>query len=677
MLRTRGLAKRFFRSSVTEYNALHAKSVGPETRNQFWKEQASKLVWDKFPKQILDQSKDKFPRWFVDGEMNASVNCLDRHVAEGRGDQVALFYDSPLTGTKQQYTFSELLREVESCAGMLQDQCGVKKGDPVIIYMPMIPEAVISMLACARLGAVHSVVFGGFASRELAVRINDAKANVVLSASCGVEPSRLVPYIPLLQGALELCNNRPTKIVVKHRDQREDFPARVASWGEMDWDKEMKAAKPVTKATPVLSTDPLYVLFTSGSTGSPKGIVRDTGGYCTAMLLSMDYFMTAKPGDVYFAASDVGWVVGHSYIVYGPLVRGCSTVLYEGKPVGTPDAAALWRMVEEYKINFLFAAPTALRAVRKVDPHAQLMKRHNLSTLKAFFCAGERADPETVQFYTKALTDHCKHEVPLVDCFWQTETGWPVCGVQDTDKKVLPGSTAKPLPGFDVCIVKVDQDIDDAGNSKHGKHATAQLVQPNEMGMITIRSPMPPGTLTTVFNNDDRYLSAYMSDYEGYYNCGDMGFRDEDGYVTVMSRNDDLINVAGHRLSTGTLEQAIGGHPQVAEVACVGAKDSLKGEVAVGFVVVHAQVDTKEKMAQVEKECVARVRELVGPVAAFRNCYVVHALPKTRSGKILRGVIRRILNGEEDWETKVPGTVEDVAVLHAIEKDIRTRWKPE
>jgi len=653
------------------YDELHARSVNPATRNAFWQEQASKLTWQRFPTQILDMSKPDFPRWFVDGEINACYNAIDRHVAEGRGEQVALYYDSPVTGVKSKFTYNQLLDQVERFAGVLKDSCNVKKGDAVVIYMPMIPEGIISMLACARIGAVHSVVFGGFAARELAIRIDDVKAKVVVTASCGVETTKVIEYEPHLKGALELCKHKPERIVSKHREPtavRPNLPAR-SSWVQLDWDTEVARARKAS-CVPVKSTDPLYVLYTSGSTGTPKGIVRDTGGYCTAMSFSMDFFMRAGKGDVYFSSSDIGWVVGHSYIVYGPLIAGCSTVMYEGKPVGTPDAGAFWRMVEEYKVNTLFSAPTALRAIRKVDPNGDLIKHYNLKSLRGFFLAGERADPETVSFYSKALSAQRGEEVPIVDCFWQTETGWTVCGVQDVSKKVLPGSTAKPLPGFDVQI------LEDAEGGENAV-SSGKIMKENEMGMICIRNPLPPGALLTVHNNDARYISSYMKMHPGYYTTGDMGFKDHDDYITVMSRNDDLINVAGHRLSTGTLEQAISGHPDVAEVACVGAKDSLKGEVCVGFIVLSSKVDPDKRGPAVEKECIARVRELVGPVASFHNCYIVHALPKTRSGKILRTIIRRMVNGDEKWIDKVPATVEDVSVLHALEKVVQERWKPQ
>lgn len=572
-----------------------------------------------------------------------------------------MIYDSPVTGIKKQYTYSELLDEVERFAGVLKDQCQVKMGDRVILYMPMIPENIIAMLACTRLGAPHSVVFGGFAARELAIRIDDAKADVVISASCGVEPNRIVEYEPILKHALEICKTRPNKIVIKHRKPtplRPNLPQTSKDgWGQMDWDEEMNRAKPIKTPTSVPSTHPSYILYTSGTTGTPKGIVRDTGGYATAMMFCMDWFMKMKPGDVYFAASDLGWVVGHSFILYGPLLAGCSTVLYEGKPVGTPDASAFWRLISEYKINSMFAAPTALRAIRRDDPNLEMINKYDVSSLKSFFWAGERGDPETVSFYQRKLKN-----VPILDAFWQTETGWPVCGVQDDVKQILPGSTAKPLPGFDVCVLEENEE----------KPHSQRLLGANEMGMLCIRHPLPPGGLTTVYNNDERYINAYMKAHPGFYSTGDMGFRDADGYVTVMSRNDDLINVAGHRLSTGTMESAISGHPSVAETACVGAKDSLKGEVCVGFIVLNRGVD--QAGPTVEKECVARVRDLVGPVASFHHCFVVNALPKTRSGKILRTVLRKILDNDPDWPTKVPGTCEDVSVLYDMEKLVRKRF---
>ena len=670
------LLRRGFRTDVKTYNQIYSRSITPGTREEFWKEEARKLNWNSFPKNILDLTKPLFPRWYSDGEINACYNCVDRHVQEGRGEQLALVYDSPVTDTKTKLTYRELLDAVEKFAGILKETCSVRAGDRVIIYMPMIPEAIVAMLACARLGAPHSVVFGGFASKELAIRIDDAKAKVIVSATCGVEPTRVVHYEPLLKGALELCKFRPESIIMKHRvptKMRKDLPDKTAStssWGieVFDWDEEMKKAKKAF-CTFVPSTSPLYILYTSGSTGTPKGIVRDTGGYCTAMSYSMNNFMKSGKGDVYFAASDIGWVVGHSYIVYGPLISGCTTILYEGKPVGTPDATAFWRLVDEYKINSLFTAPTALRAIRRADPNGELIQKFDFSTLRGLFLAGERADPETVSFYSKALSNQAKREVPIVDCFWQTETGWPVCGIQDTVRGVLPGSTAKPLPGFDVQILEEKEDS--------APNPVPKQMKANEIGMICIKNPLPPGALLTVYNNDQRYVSGYMNPHPGYYTTGDLGFIDEQGYVTVMTRNDDLINVAGHRLSTGTLEQAISGHADVAEVACVGAKDSLKGEVCVGFIVLHSNVDVDARGDKIEKECIARVREFVGPVASFHNCYVVSQLPKTKSGKILRTIIRRILNGETNWIEKVPGTVEDIRVLHTIEEVVKKRWTPQ
>jgi len=648
----RGGARAFVTSAEVYSNMVRAAS-DPATRDAYFLNAATKYVdWSKEPTKPVDLSRPSFSRWFTDGELNVSYNCLDRHVKAGRGSTVAMRYDSPTTGTKRAYTYAQLLDEVEKCAGVLRDACGVKTGDRVIVYMPMIPEAVITMLACARLGAPHSVVFGGFAPRELSIRIDDAKPAAIVTASCGVEPSRTVPYGPILDQALTMIKCDKPKLLSKKRV----VPGHDAAeaHGALDWDAEMAKAKPVKQPVLVNSTHPLYVLYTSGTTGTPKGIVRDSGGYATAMGLSMDLLMRCGVGQTYFAASDLGWVVGHSYILYGPLIAGCTTVLYEGKPVGTPDAGAFWRLVHDYKIDALFCAPTALRAVRRQDPSAAEMKKYDTKSLKALYLAGERADPDTVNFYKDALG------VPIVDAWWQTETGWPICGMQTDNVGVKPGSTSKPLPGFDVRVLDVEK---------------GTTVPDNTMGMLAIKLPLPPGALTTVYNNDERYLSSYMKAYPGYYNTGDLGFRDDHGYITVMSRNDDLINVAGHRLSTGTIEQAISGHPAVAECACIGVADSLKGEVCLGMFVMNNNVDPSTA-PQVEKELIQRVRDLVGPVASFHNCYAVKNLPKTRSGKVLRGVMKKIADGNKDWEKAVPGTIEDMGVLHAVADVLKARWKP-
>lgn len=613
----------------------------------FWLTAAREVQWDKAPTQAIDDSKAPLYNWFPDGKLNLSANALDRHVAAGRGDQAALIYDSAMLNSKTEYSYSELLREVEIFAGVLRDR-GVKTGDRVLIYLPMIPQAVISMLACARLGAVHSVVFGGFAPKELAARITDCEPVAIVTASGGIEPSRHIEYLPAVAEALALAEKSVRDVIVSHRDGFEHSPSEYQDASEvnwLDWDELAKVAQP---AAPVSldSTHPLYVLYTSGTTGSPKGVVRDTGGYTTALQFSMNAIYDVHPGDVMFTASDVGWVVGHSYIVYAPLIAGATSVLYEGKPIGTPDAGVFGRIIEDHKVTTMFTAPTALRAVRKADPSGALIVAHDLSSLRALFVAGERLDPDTYHFAVDLLG------IPVVDNWWQTETGWPIAsnplGLEQLTAKA--GSPTTPVPGFNVEI----------------RDALGAQVAAGEEGNIVIKLPLPPGALTTLWGNDQRFIDTYLTQIEGFYLTGDSGFLDEDGYLFVMGRTDDVINVSGHRLSTGAMEQVLASHPAVAECAVIGINDALKGQRASGYVVLKSGVDTDEET--LKKEIVALVRQHIGPVADFREVSVVAGLPKTRSGKILRKTMRQIADGEE---YTVPSTIEDPAVLDDLANYLR------
>ncbi|MGP5025690.1 acetate--CoA ligase [Glutamicibacter ardleyensis] len=613
----------------------------------FWLTAARDVQWDKAPTQAIDDSKAPLYNWFPDGKLNLSANALDRHVAAGRGDQAALIYDSAMLNSKTEYSYSELLREVEIFAGVLRDR-GVKTGDRVLIYLPMIPQAVISMLACARLGAVHSVVFGGFAPKELAARITDCEPVAIVTASGGIEPSRHIEYLPAVAEALALAEKSVRDVIVSHRDGFEHSPSEYQDASEvnwLDWDELAKVAQP---AAPVSldSTHPLYVLYTSGTTGSPKGVVRDTGGYTTALQFSMNAIYDVHPGDVMFTASDVGWVVGHSYIVYAPLIAGATSVLYEGKPIGTPDAGVFGRIIEDHKVTTMFTAPTALRAVRKADPSGALIVAHDLSSLRALFVAGERLDPDTYHFAVDLLG------IPVVDNWWQTETGWPIAsnplGLEQLTAKA--GSPTTPVPGFNVEI----------------RDALGAQVAAGEEGNIVIKLPLPPGALTTLWGNDQRFIDTYLTQIEGFYLTGDSGFLDEDGYLFVMGRTDDVINVSGHRLSTGAMEQVLASHPAVAECAVIGINDALKGQRASGYVVLKSGVDTDEET--LKKEIVALVRQHIGPVADFREVSVVAGLPKTRSGKILRKTMRQIADGEE---YTVPSTIEDPAVLDDLANYLR------
>jgi propionyl-CoA synthetase len=605
-----------------------------ENPTAFWADAARAVTWTREPQRILDDSNPPFYRWFPDGELNTCANALDRHVEGGRAEQPALIYDSPVTGSHGTYTYRELLDETARFAGVLSG-LGVAKGDRVVIYMPMVPEAVIAMLACARLGAVHSVVFGGFAANELAARIDDARPAVIVSASCGVEPTRTVDYKPMLDAALDITEHAPPACVIL---QREQAPCQLIAGRDLDWRELMTDAQPV-EAVPVAATDPLYVLYTSGTTGKPKGIVRDNGGHAVALLWSMRHIYDTQPGEVYWAASDVGWVVGHSYIVYGPLLLGATTVLYEGKPVGTPDAGAFWRVASEHGVKALFTAPTAIRAIKKEDPEGLHLGKYDLSPLKYLFQAGERLDPGTYGWASDILG------IPVVDHWWQTETGWAISanpmGVEPLPIK--PGSATAPMPGYDVRILRPDGSECDA----------------NEEGAICVKLPLPPGTLPTLWRADDRYVSAYLSAFDGYYLTGDGGYIDEDGYVFVMGRTDDVINVAGHRMSTGSIEAVLADHPAVAECAVIGVADEIKGQVPRGFVVLKAGASA-EGLAD---ELIEAVRENIGAVASFRLVDVVPALPKTRSGKILRKTMRGIADGRDE---PVPSTIEDAAVLDTL-----------
>ena len=623
------------------YQDVFARSISDPAG--FWGEQARLVDWFAKPRQVLDDSRPPFYRWFPDATVNTCYNALDRHVVNGRADQPALIYDSPVTGTTTTTSYAELLEKVAAFAGALRG-LGVVKGDRVIVYMPMIPEAVVAMLACARIGAVHSVVFGGFAANELATRIDDARPRVVVAASCGVEPSRVVEYKPLLDRALELAEHQPDAVIVKQRPQAE---AAMTEGRDIDWDVAAKAgATDPAPCLEVAATDPLYVLYTSGTTGKPKGIVRDNGGHAVAMAWSLPNIYDIHPGQVWWAASDVGWVVGHSYIVYAPLICGATTVLYEGKPVGTPDAGAFWRVVAQHGVEGLFTAPTAIRAIKKEDPEGKLLAGHDISSLRTLFLAGERLDPETYSWASSVLG------VPVIDNWWQTETGWPIASnLRGLDPMpVKPGSPSVPVPGYDVQVLD----------------ASGRPVAAGEEGAICLKLPLPPGTLPTLWGDDERFVTSYLSTYSGYYVSGDGGFVDEDGYVYVMGRTDDIINVAGHRLSTGSMEAVIAGHPAVAECAVIGVADPLKGQTPWGFVVLKAGVtDDHDDIAA---QLVAKVRDEIGPVAAFKQVSVVGGLPKTRSGKILRKTMREIADGKD---AVPPSTIEDVEVLDRLRPTLR------
>ena len=616
----------------------------------FWKEAAAAIDWFSPPTITFLPDIEPYGRWFADGVCNTCYNAVDRHVAGGRGEQAAIIYDSAVTGTTRTIKYSELLREVQACALMLED-LGVKRGDRVLLYMPMVPEALFGMLACARIGAVHSVVFGGFAGPELATRIDDAKPRVVLSASCGIEGSKVVPYKPLLDQAIELAQAKPVACVILQRgEQRATLTlGRDYNWQQtiMRMSAELRAGRQ-SECAQLAATDPLYILYTSGTTGKPKGIVRDNGGHLVAIRWTMSAIYGVSAGDVFWAASDVGWVVGHSYITYGPLVTGCTTVLYEGKPVGTPDAGAFWRVISQHGVNVLFTAPTAIRAIRKEDPEAKLRTSYDLKGFRALFLAGERADPETVRWSEETLG------VPVIDHWWQTETGWSIAA-NPLGLGILPvkhGSPSVPMPGYDVQILDIE-----------GRNAAAGI-----MGDIVLKLPLPPGAAVTLWNATERFHESYLSRYPGYFNTADAGFLDEDGYVWVLGRTDDVINVAGHRLSTGAMEEAIASHSAVAECAVVGCRDELKGELPCGLIVLKSGVGLPPEV--VGDEIIAIVRQRIGPVAALKRVIVVDRLPKTRSGKILRATIKRILDGET---VTIPSTIEDPAVLDEIVRVLRSQ----
>ena len=617
------------------YLAEYTHSIEhPET---FWADKASELEWFTPPKTILSEDENGIARWFADGEMNTCHMALDYHVANGRGDQLAIYYDSPVTNTKKAITYQALLDQVARFAGVLKAQ-GVEKGNRVLIYMPMVPEAVIAMLACARLGAVHSVVFGGFAPHELAIRIDDAEPKVIVSASCGIEVNRVIEYKPLLDRAIDTAHHKPTSTIIL---QRPEAKAELHTTRDLDWQDQMANAQPAP-CTPVMGTDPLYILYTSGTTGKPKGVVRDNGGHAVAMHYSMKAIYDMNPGEVFWAASDVGWVVGHSYIVYGPLIKGLSTVLYEGKPVKTPDAGAFWRVVSEYKVKALFSAPTAFRAIKKEDPESKCLAGYDLSSLKNLFLAGERLDPPTYHWLKNLLN------VPVVDHWWQTETGWAICGnlMGVEPKEPKAGSSTLPSPGFNVQI------LDEAGEE----------VGPGVQGSVAVKLPLPPSCLPTIWGNFERFHEGYLKTYPGYYVSGDGGYKDEDGYVFIMGRTDDVINVAGHRLSTGEMEEVLAAHPAVAECAVIGIQCSLKGQKPLGMVLLKDGVSIGQE--QLKSELITRVREEIGAVASFKDAIVVSRLPKTRSGKILRKLLRQIADGEQ---YNVPSTIDDPESLPEIE----------
>lgn len=616
------------------YNSEFRRSI--DQRDDFWREQAQHIDWIKAPNTIWRALDNGHGEWFPDGELNTSDVALDANIRAGRGDQKALIYDSPVTNTKQSFTYNELRDEVVLFAGALRAR-GVEKGDRVIIYMPMIPQAAIAMLACARLGAVHSVVFGGFAAHELAVRIEDAKPKALITASCGIEVTKVIEYKPLVDKAIEQSSHKPDACVVFQRPQ---VKATMQEGRDFDWNEIVANATPA-EPVPVNANDPLYILYTSGTTGKPKGVVRDNGGHAVALTYSMKLVYDAKPGDVYWAASDVGWVVGHSYIVYAPLFTGCTTIFYEGKPVKTPDAGAFWRVIQDHKVNMLFTAPTAFRAVRKEDPEADQLSRYDVSSLKRIFLAGERLDPPTYEW----LKEHTG--LPILDHWWQTETGWAICcnpvGIEMMTTK--PGSATVPSPGFNVQVVDME----------------GSQVPAGEQGQVAVKLPLPPGCLMTVWGDDQRFQNSYLKPIPGFYSSGDGGFIDDDGYVFIMGRTDDVINVAGHRLSTGEMEEVVASHPAIAECCVVGAHDDMKGQIPVGLVLIKdgATIDQDE----LEEELVEMVREKIGAIACFRRAIVVDRLPKTRSGKILRRIIRQIADGEE---YTVPSTIDDPAILEEI-----------
>ena len=625
---------------MSKYMEIHRRSI--ENPTDFWGEAAEGIDWESRWDKVLDDSNAPLYRWFPGGRLNTCYNALDRHVASGRGEQAAIIYDSPVTGSQRTISYGELLDQVALFAGALADN-GVRQGDRVIIYMPMIPEAVVAVLACARIGAVHSVVFGGFAPNELATRIDDATPTAIVSASCGIEPTRLVEYKPLLDQALELSKHKPKHCIIFQRPQLE---APLSPPRDVDWNDAVASASP-QDCVAVEATDPLYLLYTSGTTGQPKGIVRDNGGHAVALHWTMKNIYGVEPGDVYWAASDIGWVVGHSYIIYGPLLHGNTTILYEGKPVGTPDAGAFWRVASEHKVSTLFTAPTAFRAIRQQDPNGDFIPKYDLSALRALFLAGERCDPDTLHWAEDKLG------IPVIDHWWQTETGWSIAanclGVELLPVKA--GSVGPAAPGWEV------RALDEGGKD----------VAPGDVGAIACKLPLPPGTLPGLWNAEARFRKSYLETFPGYYETGDAGFIDEDGYIFVMSRTDDVINVAGHRLSTGAIEEVLAAHDDVAECAVIGAADPMKGQLPVGFLVLKAGAERSPE--EVVADVIQMVRAQVGPVAVFKKAVVVKRLPKTRSGKVLRATMRKIADSEE---YKVPATIEDPQVLNEVESALQT-----
>jgi propionyl-CoA synthetase len=617
---------------VEAYEASLADPVG------FWESAAEDCYWFKKWDRVLDDSNRPFYRWFRGGRLNTCYNALDLHVENGNGDRVALIYDSPVTGSVRRSTYSELKDEVSRFAGVLAAH-GVVKGDRVVVYMPMIPEAVVAMLACARLGAIHSVVFGGFAARELATRINDAKPKVIVSASCGIEASRIVPYKPLLDEAIQIAGSKPERCVVFQRPMKK---AALVQGRDLDWTAAMADAR-AHDCVPVAATDPLYILYTSGTTGAPKGVVRDNGGHMVALKWTMKAVYNMDEGGVWWTASDVGWVVGHSYIVYGPLLKGCTTLLFEGKPVGTPDAGVFWRVISDHKVKAMFTAPTAYRAIKREDPQGELVKKYDLSHFEALFLAGERCDPDTIQWSERHL------KVPVIDHWWQTETGWAIAanclGLQKFPVKY--GSPTKAVPGWDVRVLD----------------SSCRSLEAGKIGALVVKLPLPPGSLVTLWNNDQGFVDSYLREFPGYYKTADAGFIDEDAYLYVMGRTDDIINVAGHRLSTGAMEEILADHPDVAECAVIGVEDSLKGQIPVGLLVLKTGVTRDQD--EIIGDLIRMVRERIGPVAAFKKATVIRGLPKTRSGKILRGTIQRIADNK-DW--KAPATIEDPGILVEMEE---------
>jgi len=628
----------------SRYETLYSRSIADPVR--FWAEAAERVHWFRRWERVLDDRQPPLYRWFAGAEVNTCYNAVDRHVEGGRAEQTALIWDSPVSGSQARLTYRELQQKVAAFAGVLR-RLGVAKGDRVLIYMPNMLESVIAMLACSRLGAVHGVVFGGFAPHELASRIDDAAPKLLLAASCGIEPGRVVEYKPLVDRALELCRHKPDRCVILQRPQAR---ATLLPGRDLDWQEALAGAQPAD-CVPVAATDPLYILYTSGTTGMPKGIVRDNGGHLVALCFSMDHVYGVAPGEVYWAASDIGWAVGHSYMVYGPLFHGCTSVVYEGKPVGTPDAGALWRVISEHRVAVFFTAPTALRAVKREDPRTEHLRRYDLGGFRALFLAGERADPDTIQWAERSL------KVPVIDHYWQTESGWPMVanclGIEKMPVKY--GSPTRPVPGYDIQVL-----------DEHGSPCLA-----GQSGAIAVKLPLPPGALPTLWNNESGYINSYLTHFPGYYETADAGYFDEDGYLFVMSRTDDVINVAGHRLSTGAMEEVLAGHPHVAECAVIGVPDDLKGQVPLGLVVLKAGATGAE--SSLAAELVARVRERIGPVAAFKQVAVVSRLPKTRSGKVLRGTMRRMAGGEA-W--KVPPTIEDMGVLDGIAEALRRMGYP-